>query len=452
MSKGSKIITIRALKLLHFAVSVLLFAITWKLYRQQYNIRIAGRYDLFVWGMYAFCLLFFFRTYNAYMVDYSTVFDMSFSLGLSVFFSIVITYVVTLIAWNKFHGPIYFIVLLLVQIVFNILWSLLARAVFDRINEPLRTVVIFRNEDDLSRMVDMDRYAKRFSLEKYIEDPQDLEQVIAEIEGYEAVFLAGVNASLRNGIAKYCVEKDIPGMFLPHVGDIIMAGSEHIRSFHSPILNVHRAYPMPEYLFIKRLIDIVFSGLAIIVLSPLMLVTAIAIKAYDGGPVIYKQVRLTKNGKEFKILKFRSMRVDAERDGVARLAASNDDRITPVGKVIRAIRFDELPQLFNILRGDMTIVGPRPERPEIARRYEKTVPAFSLRLQVKAGLTGYAQVYGKYNTDPYDKLEMDLLYINKMSLITDLQLMFATVRILFVKESTEGVGEKGTAPVSTAEK
>jgi lipopolysaccharide/colanic/teichoic acid biosynthesis glycosyltransferase len=170
-----------------------------------------------------------------------------------------------------------------------------------------------------------------------------------------------------------------------------------------------------------------------------MAVVAIAIKAYDGGPALYKQTRLTKDGKHFKILKFRSMRVDAEKDGVARLAAEKDDRITPIGKVVRACRFDELPQLFNILKGDMTIVGPRPERPEIASKYEEVLPSFRLRLQVKAGLTGTAQVYGKYNSTPYDKLEMDLLYIKNMSLFEDIKLMFATIRILFLKDSTSGV-------------
>lgn len=159
-----------------------------------------------------------------------------------------------------------------------------------------------------------------------------------------------------------------------------------------------------------------------------MLVTAIAIKS-DGGPALYKQKRLTKDGKEFNVLKFRSMRVDAEKDGVARLSTGDkDDRITPVGKVIRKIRFDELPQLFNILRGDMSIVGPRPERPEIARQYEEEMPEFRLRLQAKAGLTGYAQVYGKYNTTPYDKLLMDLTYIGTPSLWEDFKICLATVK------------------------
>ena len=173
-----------------------------------------------------------------------------------------------------------------------------------------------------------------------------------------------------------------------------------------------------------------------------MLLTAIAIKIYDRGPVFYKQCRLTKDGKEFYVLKFRSMAVDAEQDGVARLSTGeNDSRITPVGKVIRKTRIDELPQFINILKGEMSVVGPRPERPEIAREYEKELPEFSLRLQAKAGLTGYAQVYGKYNTSPYDKLQMDLMYLAKPSLWEDLRIMFATVKILFIPDSTEGIEE-----------
>ena len=452
MNKGTKMLIIRGLKLLHFAACLALFALAWHLYRQHYRIRFASRYDLFVLGMYAFGLLCFLRTYSAYMIDYAMPLDLCFSLSLSCFFTTAIVYGVTLVAWNKFHPPWFFIGLWLVQSLVGYLWALVACAAYDRLHKPLRAAVIFRNEDDLQRMVDMDRFSKRFILEKYIENPQDLQDVVERIRDSEAVFLAGVNASLRNGIAKYCVEHDIPGLFLPHVGDIIMAGSYHIRSFHAPIMSVRRAYPMPEYAFVKRCFDIVFSALALLLLSPLMLIVALVIRCYDGGPAIYRQVRLTREGKQFRIFKFRSMRVDAESDGVARLASDRDSRITPVGRWIRATRIDELPQLLNILQGDMSVVGPRPERPEIAAEYEKTLPAFRLRLQVKAGLTGYAQIYGKYNTDPYDKLEMDLLYINRMSIMTDLQLIFATVRILFTRESTEGFDENEPTAFSDAVK
>ena len=137
------------------------------------------------------------------------------------------------------------------------------------------------------------------------------------------------------------------------------------------------------------------------------------------------------------------MRVDAEKDGVARLSAGeNDTRVTSVGRIIRRYRIDELPQLINILKGDLSICGPRPERPEIAEEYCEEIPEFALRLQAKAGLTGYAQVYGKYNTTPYDKLQMDLMYIAHPSIFEDLKIMLATIKILFVAESTEGFEEE----------
>jgi len=212
--------------------------------------------------------------------------------------------------------------------------------------------------------------------------------------------------------------------------------------FHLPMLRVGRYMPHPETVLAKRIFDIAVSAAALLILSPVMLITAIAIKLTDGGPVLYRQPRLTKNGKVFNVLKFRSMRVDAEKDGIARLSTGDkDDRITPVGRIIRKVRIDELPQLLNILGGSMSVVGPRPERPEIAEQYEKELPEFRLRLQVKAGLTGYAQVYGKYNTTPYDKLQMDLMYIANPSFLEDLRIIFATVKILFVPESTDGVGE-----------
>ena len=272
-------------------------------------------------------------------------------------------------------------------------------------------------------------------------DDGSFDEIRPELEkGYEAVFVAGVNSHCRNGILKYCEDRGLRGFFLPHIGDVIMQGTQHIQAFDSPVMMARRKTLRPEYRVIKRALDILFATIGLVIASPVLLVTAIAIKAYDGGPVFYKQTRLTRNGKHFKIVKFRSMKVDAEKDGVARLSTGkNDDRITPVGKVVRACRLDELPQLWNILVGEMSFVGPRPERPEIAEQYYEKMPDFKLRLQVKAGLTGYAQVYGKYNTDPYEKLEFDLMYINQMGILTDLELMFATVGILFDKESTEGV-------------
>ena len=190
---------------------------------------------------------------------------------------------------------------------------------------------------------------------------------------------------------------------IPRVGDVIMSSARTMHMFHLPVMRVTRYNPHPLYLIGKRIFDIVISLVALVVLSPIFLITAIAIKATDKGPVFYKQERLTRNGKRFMIHKFRSMRVDAEKDGVARLSTGdNDDRITPVGRFIRKCRIDELPQLIDILAGNLSVVGPRPERPQIADECIKEMPEFQLRLQCKAGLTGFAQVYG--NTRGAEKL------------------------------------------------
>jgi lipopolysaccharide/colanic/teichoic acid biosynthesis glycosyltransferase len=192
----------------------------------------------------------------------------------------------------------------------------------------------------------------------------------------------------------------------------------------------------------KRFFDIVFSLLALILTSPIILVTAIAIKLEDSGPVFFRQDRVTIGGKEFSILKFTSMIVDAEKDGRPHPAGEADDRITKVGHVIRPTRIDELPQFINILKGDMSIVGPRPERIEHVQKYTQDIPEFTFRLKVKGGLTGVAQVFGKYNTSPLSKLKMDLFYITNYSLLLDLQILFETVKILVQKESTEGFSEE----------
>ena len=195
---------------------------------------------------------------------------------------------------------------------------------------------------------------------------------------------------------------------------------------------------------IKRLLDILLSACGILCLSWLLLLLAVAIKLDSPGPVFFKQKRVGIHKSYFNILKFRTMRIDTPHDMPTHMLKDPDQYITRVGHFLRKTSLDELPQLLNILKGDLSIVGPRPERPEIAAQYCEEMPEFALRLQAKAGLTGYAQVYGKYNTTPYDKLQMDLMYIAHPSLIEDLKIMLATVKILFMPESTEGVAEGAT--------
>lgn len=206
-----------------------------------------------------------------------------------------------------------------------------------------------------------------------------------------------------------------------------------------PTQRVSRMLLTLEQRALKRTLDIVVATLAILILWPIMLITAVIVKLDSPGPAIYSQVRVGRFGKEFKVHKFRSMRQDAEAKTGPVLAGENDPRITKFGHFMRATRLDELPQLFNVLKGEMSIVGPRPERPFFVEQFIKEKPEYAYRHNVKPGITGLAQIAGKYNTTAYDKLVYDLIYIQNVSVIYDLTLMLQTLKVLITKESTEGV-------------
>lgn len=427
-------------KYIHFIITIAIFVIFWNLHLKYVGVQVDTRYSFFVCAIYTIFFYFFTRTYNCYQLGYDTPGELIYSQFITSLICIFGSYLGISLIWNKFYPITVFIFLFVVQILWTIIWSIIATKAYFRKNPPRAAAIIYQDEEDLKRIKEIyDSRLFRIDREIKVEEDGTGEEQLNDIINYSVLFVTGISATLRNGLAKYCTESGVDGYFIPHVGDVIMAGAPHVQSFSVPLELVQKANPDIAFLYIKRVFDIVISLLGIVVLSPIMLVVAIAIKINDGGSIIYKQERLTKDGKKFKILKFRSMKEDAEADGVARLASEDDDRITKVGKVLRMVRLDELPQLFNILVGDMSFVGPRPERPELAEELEEEIPAFNLRLQVKAGLTGYAQVYGKYNTDPLDKLKLDLMYINKMNVFMDLQLIFGTVKILFIKDSTEGV-------------
>ena len=434
-----------ALKLWHYLATLTIFFIAWLLFR-YHTLSVHGqpdfRYNYFVTFGYALLLYFFYRTYNSFLLGYYNVAYLIASQFFSQLISICIVYALVTFTWRQFKNPLIFLAMLACQLVLDISWAFAGDFFYFKVNGTKSTILIYRTELDKKRFgtITGKPSERMFRIDKELQyEGHSFRDIRDQLEGFDAVCVAGVHSLCRNGILKYCKEEAIPGFFLPRVGDVIMQEARHIKSFDSPVLFVSRSVPKPEYKLIKRLFDIAASALGLILLSPFILVTALAVHFYDGGPAIYKQKRLTKDGRVFEIYKFRSMRVDAEKDGVARFSTGdNDDRITPIGKLIRKVRFDELPQLWNILRGDMSIVGPRPERPEIAAQFYEYLPSFQLRLQVKAGLTGYAQVYGRYNSDPYEKLEFDLLYINNMSVLTDLMLMFATAAILFSRNSTQG--------------
>ncbi len=448
----SKSIALRICKFVHILMTICSYAMCLHYYNDTYNQRGVGhtRFMIFV-VLYAAILCFALRTYKSYDFGFTSSAKLVYSQTLADIIAGGAFYIVFVIANSTVFTPLPLIMLLIAQLFINIAWSIAVNRAYFKFNKPKKTALIYNDEAELLRLREVYSRTQNFEITRIVKTDEDYKSITDKIKDCEAVFVADISSDVRNEVLKYCIENNMRFFTAPHIGDIMMRGAVHLDMFSVPVFCVSRAEPKIEYAFVKRAIDIFCSLIGIIVLSPVMLVTAIAIKSYDKGPALYKQVRLTKDGKEFKILKFRSMRVNAESDGVARLATDNDDRITPIGKIIRACRLDELPQLFNILRGDMTIVGPRPERPEIAKQYEEELPEFNLRLQVKAGLTGLAQIYGRYNTEPYDKLQMDLMYINQMSFVKDLRLILATIKILFIKDSTHGTAEGQTTALANKE-
>ncbi len=436
---------LRLITFLNIAFLTVPFAIVWFYY---YADRIVTPYyergNLLVIALFVLLYVAFGHTYDAFLISYHRIFEMVYSQVLAVMITDVAMYIVISLLSMKFVNPFYMLVVLLAQILVSGLWSYTTQTWYFATVRPKRTAVVYDARRGIEDLIHEYRLNKKFDVVATATASDCIGGRLKMLEGMEAVFVCGVHSHDRNIILKYCVENDIRLFVIPRVGDVIMSGAKKMHMLHLPMLMAERYNPPAEYLFLKRMFDIIASGVALILASPVMLVTAAAIKLCDRGPVFYRQCRLTKDGKQFHVLKFRSMRVDAEKDGARLSTGDKDDRVTPVGRFIRKVRIDELPQLLNILEGSMSIVGPRPERPEIAEQYLEELPEFNLRLQAKAGLTGYAQVYGKYNTTPYDKLQMDLMYIANPSLMEDFRIIFATIKILFLPESTEGIAEGQT--------
>lgn len=432
---------LRLLKLLNAFLLTLPFAWCWfNYYAEHLALPYYDRGNWVVVALYAVLYVIFGRVYGGFWISLNRISESVYSQALAAVMSSGIMYVVTFLLARQLPNLLPLVAAFAAQLVLSALWSMGAHVAYYMLFPATKTIIVYDERQGMEKLIHDYGFEKKFTVIKTLTVEQCL-QNIDLLHNAKTVFVSGVHSHERNIILKYCVEQGIMMYLVPRIGDVLMSGAQQMHMFHLPMLRVGRYNPSPWHTIAKRTFDVVSAGALFLVISPLMLITALAIKT-DGGPVFYKQRRLTQDGKEFDVLKFRSMRVDAEKDGVARLSTGDkDDRITPVGRFIRKVRIDELPQLLNIIGGSMSVVGPRPERPEIASQYEKEMPEFKLRLQAKAGLTGYAQVYGKYNTTPYDKLQMDLMYISNLSFWEDLRIIFATIKILFVPESTEGVAE-----------
>lgn len=399
-----------------------------------------GKYVLA--GVYALLTLVLFRNFDGFKFGYMKLTDVIISQCIAMVLGNFITFWQLCLIANQMISPVPILLLTLIDTAVIFACCYVYTVIYHHLYVPKNMVMVYGTEDALTLKFKMDTRMDKYRVNKLIPAEAGLETICKTIVDYDAVIIVDVRAELRNDILKFCYQNGIRTYLSPKITDIIMRGATKITLFDTPLMLIRsKGLTLSQRTF-KRLFDILLSLLAMVVAAPIMLITALAIKIEDGGPVFYKQKRVTINGKVFEILKFRSMIVDAEKDGNIRPAVDRDPRITRVGNVIRAIRVDELPQILNILKGDMSIVGPRPERVENVQEYTKDFPEFAFRLKVKGGLTGYAQIYGKYNTSAYDKLRLDMEYIENYSLMLDIKLVLTTLRILMSKESTEGFDKR----------
>lgn len=389
-------------------------------------------------AIYALLDVLFSKLYGGLKVGYLKRIDVFYSLTLATICTNVVTYFQITLINRWFLPPWRILEMTGIQIVIIVAWTIGSRYIYSRIYRARKLLVIYGDRDPGDLIHKMDSRRDKYKITGKVHVNTGEREIHRRMKDYDGVIIWDLPSNIRNQYLKYCFAHSIRCYFSPKISDIIVTGSERIHLFDTPLLVSKNMGLSVEQRVAKRLLDIVVSGIGIIVASPLMVIIAILVKAYDGGPVFYYQDRLTIKGTPFKICKFRSMCVDSEKNG-ARLASKHDSRITPVGHVLRNLHLDELPQLFNVFKGEMSLVGPRPERKSIMKEYQKELPEFYYRLKVKAGLTGYAQVYGKYNTTPYDKLKLDLYYIENYSFLLDVKLLFMTVKIFFQKEVSEGV-------------
>ena len=395
-------------------------------------------------GLYGVLVYFFSFMYGALRIGQLRRMEVVLSQVLATFLANLVMYIVICLLAFGMVNPGYMFLMQLIDCVIAAVWTVLATIFYNRIFQPWKILLIYGDRPATELVNKVETRRDKYAIYGAIHADVGLEAIAEEIKDYQAVLIGDIAVEKRNQLLKYCYGNGIRAYVMPKISDIILMGGDKIHVFDTPFL-LSKGYALSfDQRFWKRCLDLLISIPLFILASPFMLLTAVAIKLYDGGPVFYRQVRCTVENKEFTILKFRSMVVDAERDGEAVLAKEHDERITPVGKVIRATRLDELPQIFNVLKGEMSLVGPRPERPEIIAQYEEEMPEFGFRTRVKAGVTGFAQIYGKYNTVPYDKLKLDLFYIENYSLWMDAKLILMTVKTMLKKDAAEGIDDDQT--------
>ncbi|SCH02827.1 Putative colanic biosynthesis UDP-glucose lipid carrier transferase [uncultured Ruminococcus sp.] len=337
----------------------------------------------------------------------------------------------------RFAAPEILLLIVVLQVIFIIIWAYVGNYIFFTMNPPEQVCIITSSKKSLNQVLPKIRkYKKQYQVKDIIDYTS--EDIYLAIDRNDTVFLYDVPVRERTYLIEYCYDHMKNIYYNPEICDVVAVNAKHVvlddKSFVSLVIKDLSF----EQRFVKRMIDLLLSTLGLIISSPILIISAVAIKICDHGPVFFKQKRATKDGRIFEVYKFRTMKEHVENVS----AKEDDDRITSVGKVLRKTRMDELPQIFNILKGDMSIVGPRPEMMENVLKYTRELPEFAYRLRVKAGLTGYAQIVGKYNTSPKDKLFLDLMYIENYSIWLDIKLIFQTLIVFLKTDSTEGFKEQ----------
>lgn len=437
-------------KLIRSIIVILLVACETIIF-MHYWINIYNKYTVFPFfqkghwmmaAMYIIYQIIFLYIFGGLKVGYLKKANIIFSQVLAMLGSNVIIYLQIVLLSVRFVNIVPMMKATLVDICVVVIVAIISESIFRKLFPPRELIVLYEDYDPDEFIKKMNSRKDKYIIKQKLNVSDGLDKIKKDIIQSQGVVIYDVHSELRNVILKICYENDIRAYSTTKISDILIRGAESLHLFDTPLLLYRNNGLNFEQRFVKRTMDIVVSLLMLIITSPIFLCAAIAIKMYDGGPVFYRQARYTLNGKVFNIYKFRSMIVDAEKDGKSQPATDHDPRITPVGRVLRATRLDELPQLIDILIGNMSLVGPRPERIEHVDKYSEDIPEFKYRLKVRGGLTGYAQLYGKYNTSPYDKLQLDLIYIQNYSIFLDIRLIFMTLKIMFMKESTEGFSEQ----------
>lgn len=435
----------RLIKLSFAAVMLLglcmLYAVAWSGYYNKAILQ-APFYRRGNWMMiliYGILLAFFMNTYGGFKIGYLKNGNLIYSQIMAVLFTNLVTYLQVAVIDRRLVNPAYLLPVTGLELIFIVVWTMIFQMVYRNMFPPRRMLFIEGDRKDYHLMDKINAREDKYQICEVVSYKKNLETIKKKMELYDAVVIGDMPSHERNLLLKYCYISGIRSYSVPKISDVLLRSSDELNLFDTPLLLSRNMGLSVDQEWMKRAEDLLIATLMLLVFSPIFVLAAVGIKCTDRGPVFYKQERLTKDGKHFMIYKFRTMVVDAEKMSGPVLASERDPRILPIGKILRATRMDELPQILNILKGEMSLVGPRPERPELAAEIEREIPEFRYRLKVKAGLTGFAQVYGKYNTNSYDKLKLDLMYIRKYSLMLDLKLILMTPKIMFLKESTEGV-------------